>query len=176
MPEPADGRFSNCLVVDGVAYIAGMTASEGPVSAALATTDALDEVYRQAKIIFEKIRLQLESAGGTMADVVKITVYVLDVNQRQGVWRARQEALIDDFPTATMIQVGELGNPSYQVEIDATAHIWRRRIAIITLSIFGFKIFRTLSFCKSIWPRRQTTIRSLRQRSFRCNFYWGTAG
>ena len=123
VPEPADGRFSNCLVVDGIAYIAGMTASDGPVSAALGTTGASDEVYRQAKIIFEKIRHLLESAGGTMADVVKITVYVLDIKQRQGVWKARQEAFTGDFPTATMIQVGALASPSYQVEIDAIAHI-----------------------------------------------------
>jgi enamine deaminase RidA (YjgF/YER057c/UK114 family) len=123
VPEPADGRFSNCLVVDGIAYIAGMTASKGPVSAALDTSDTPDEVYRQAKIIFEKIRHLLESAGGTMADVVKITIYVLDINQRQGVWRARQEAFSGDFPTATMIEVGALAHPSYKVEIDAIAHI-----------------------------------------------------
>jgi 2-iminobutanoate/2-iminopropanoate deaminase len=123
VPEPADGRFSNCLLVDGTAYIAGMTASEGPVSAALGASATSDEVYRQAKIIFEKIRHLIESAGGTMADVVKITVYVLDISQRQGVWQARQEAFSGDFPTATMIQVGALAHPSYQVEIDAIAHI-----------------------------------------------------
>ena len=122
-PEPADGRFSNCLVIDGIPYLAGMTASEGPLSAAQSTIQTGDEVYRQAKIIFEKIRHLLESAGGTMADVVKITVYVLDINQRQGVWQARQEAFSGDFPTATMVQVGALANPSYQVEIDAIAHI-----------------------------------------------------
>src|SRR5207302_1408022 len=43
--EPAPGTWSNCLVVNGVAYVAGMTAggSEG------------DE-YAQAKVIFTKIR------------------------------------------------------------------------------------------------------------------------
>jgi 2-iminobutanoate/2-iminopropanoate deaminase len=125
VPEPADGRFSNCLVIDGVAYIAGMTASDASVSTARDSNSASDpdEVYRQAKIIFEKIKQLLESAGGTMADVVKITVYVLDINQRQGVWRARQEAFSGDFPTATMVQVGALASPSYKVEVDAIAHI-----------------------------------------------------
>ena len=127
VPEPADGRFSNCLVVDGVAYIAGMTASDTSGSAvrdrAVASGQESDEVYRQAKVIFEKIKQLLESAGGTMADVVKITVYVLDINERQGVWRARQESFSGDFPTATMVQVGALASPSYKVEIDAIAHI-----------------------------------------------------
>jgi len=121
VPEPADGRFSNCLVVDGVAYVAGMTASAAKV--AMSPVEDADEVYRQGKIIFEKIKQLLEAAGGTMADVVKITVYVLDINQRQGVWRARQEAFSGDFPTATMVQVGALANPAYKVEIDVIAHI-----------------------------------------------------
>src|SRR5262245_47420534 len=121
--EPADGRFSNCLVVDGVAYIAGMTASGTSMPADRDAADNPDEVYRQAKVIFEKIRHLLESAGGSMADIVKITVYVLDINQRRGVWRARQEAFRGDFPTATMVQVAALASPTYNVEIDAIAHI-----------------------------------------------------
>ena len=58
-----------------------------------------------------------------MGDVVKITVYVKDINQRHGVWKARQEHFSGDFPTATMVQVAALANPVYQVEIDAVAHI-----------------------------------------------------
>ena len=109
--EPADGRFSNCLLVDGIAYIAGMTAREG------------EDVYAQAKLIFEKIKQLVESAGGTITDVVKITVYVTDIEQRQGVHRARQEYFSGDFPTATTVQVVALADPAYKVEIDAIAHI-----------------------------------------------------
>lgn len=110
-PEPEDGRFSNCLMVDGVAYIAGMTAREG------------EDVYAQAKLIFEKIKALVESAGGAMADVVKITVYVTDINQRQGVHKARRDYFSGDFPTATTVQVVALADPAYKVEIDVIAHI-----------------------------------------------------
>ena len=113
VPEPADGRFSNCLLVDGIAYIAGMTALEG------------DGVYAQANIIFGKIKRLVEEAGGSMADVVKITIYVTDINQRHGVWKARQEHFSGDFPTATTVQVVALADPAYKVEIDAVAHIGR---------------------------------------------------
>jgi 2-iminobutanoate/2-iminopropanoate deaminase len=115
VPEPADGRFSNCLVVDGVAYIAGMTSREG------------EDVYAQATIIFGKIKQLVEAAGGSMADVVKITIYVTDINQRQGVSRARQEHFSGDLPTATAVQVVALADPAYKVEIDAIAHIGRGR-------------------------------------------------
>jgi 2-iminobutanoate/2-iminopropanoate deaminase len=115
VPEPADGRFSNCLVVDGVAYIAGMTSREG------------EDVYAQATIIFGKIKQLVEAAGGSMADVVKITIYVTDINQRQGVSRARQEHFSGDLPTATAVQVVALADPAYKVEIDAIAHIGKGR-------------------------------------------------
>ncbi len=57
--EPAPGTWSNCLVANGIAYIAGMTASGGDLS---------DE-YTQAKAIFAKIKHLVEAAGGTMADI-----------------------------------------------------------------------------------------------------------
>jgi 2-iminobutanoate/2-iminopropanoate deaminase len=111
VPEPADRRFSNCLLVDGIAYMSGITAREG------------ESVYAQAKLIFGKIKALVESAGGTMADIVKITIYVTDINTRRDVHEARRGFFSGDFPTATMVQVGALADPAYKVEIEAIAHI-----------------------------------------------------
>ena len=38
----------------------------------------MDE-YEQAKQIFGKIKGMVEAAGGTMADVVKVIIYVTDI-------------------------------------------------------------------------------------------------
>jgi enamine deaminase RidA (YjgF/YER057c/UK114 family) len=110
--EPQAGTWSNCLVVNGVAYVAGMTAggSEG------------DE-YAQAKVIFTKIHHLLAAAGGTMADVVKVTIFVTDITQREKVWQARREFFTGNFPASTLVQVAALANPSLKVEIEAVAHI-----------------------------------------------------
>ena len=115
--EPAPGTWSNCLVVNGVAYISGMVARDnnGKVIAG-------DE-YQQAKLSFAKIRNLVEAAGGTMADVVKITIFVTDITQREKVWRARREVFAGDFPASTLVQVAALAEPSVKVEIEAIAHI-----------------------------------------------------
>src|SRR2546425_13247536 len=81
VPEPAPGTWSNCLVVGGIAYLAGMTASGG---------DLTDE-YAQAKAIFAKIRHLVEAADGSMADIVKVTIFVTDISQREQGWKARRE-------------------------------------------------------------------------------------
>ena len=83
VPEPAPGTWSNCLVVDGIAYVAGLIArgKDGKILAG-------DE-YEQAREIFAKIRHLLEAAGGSMADVVKVVIFVTDISPaRKGVARA----------------------------------------------------------------------------------------
>jgi 2-iminobutanoate/2-iminopropanoate deaminase len=115
--EPAPGTWSNCLVVNGVAYISGMVArgNDGKV--------VVGDEYEQAKLSFAKIRNLVEAAGGTMADVVKITIFVTDITQREKVWRARREVFTGDFPASTLVQVAALAEPSVKVEIEAIAHI-----------------------------------------------------
>ncbi len=110
VPEPQSGTWSNCLVVGGVAYLAGMTG-------------AGDDEYAQATAIFTKIRHLVEAAGGTMSDIVKVTIFVTDITQREKVWQARREFFTGNFPASTLVQVAALANPSLKVEIEAVAHI-----------------------------------------------------
>ncbi len=111
--EPQPGTWSNCLVVGGIAYVAGMTATGG---------DLQDE-YTQTKAIFGKIKHLIEAAGGTMADIVTVTIFVTDISQREKVWQARREFFTGNFPCSTLVQVAALANPSLTVEINAVAHI-----------------------------------------------------
>jgi 2-iminobutanoate/2-iminopropanoate deaminase len=111
--EPQPGTWSNCLVVGGIAYVAGMTASGGDLS---------DE-YTQSKSIFGKIRHLIEAAGGTISDIVTVTIFVTDISQREKVWQARREVFTGNFPCSTLVQVAALANPSLKVEINAVAHI-----------------------------------------------------
>ena len=113
VPEPQPETWSNCLVAGGIAYIAGMTASGG---------DLTDE-YTQAKAIFAKIRGLVEAAGGTMADITSVTIFVTDIKNREKVWAARREVFSGNFPASTLVQVAALATPQLKVEINATAHI-----------------------------------------------------
>ena len=79
--------------------------------------------YEQAKVIFAKIRNLVEAAGGVMADVVKVTIFVTDIREREKVWRARREVFTGDFPASTLVQVAALAEPTVKVEIEAIAHL-----------------------------------------------------
>ena len=117
VPEPAPGTWSNCLVVNGIAYVAGMIArgKDGKM--------VEGDEYEQAKAIFAKIRNLIEAAGGAMSDVVKVTIFVTDIKQREKVWRARREVFTGDFPTSSLVQVAALAEPAVKVEIEAVAYL-----------------------------------------------------
>jgi 2-iminobutanoate/2-iminopropanoate deaminase len=110
VPEPPPGTWSNCLVVDGIAYFAGGTAKG-------------EDEYIQAKAIFAKLKHLVEAAGGAMADIVKVTIFVTDIKNREGVWKARQEFFTGNFPASSLVQVAALALPEIKVEIEAVAHI-----------------------------------------------------
>ena len=117
-PEPPPETWSNCLVAGGIAYVAGMTARG---------SEAAGDEYVQAKAIFSKIRGLLEAAGGSMGDVMKVTIFVTDITQREKVWQARREFFSANFPVSTLVQAAALADPSLKVEIEAVAHIGASR-------------------------------------------------
>jgi enamine deaminase RidA (YjgF/YER057c/UK114 family) len=87
------------------------------------TTIQGSDEYEQAKIIFDKIRRLVEAAGGAMPDVVKVTIYVVNIKNNTEVWRARQEFFTGDFPCSTLVEVRSLATPEILVEIEAVAMI-----------------------------------------------------
>ena len=117
VPEPPPERWSNCLVSDGIAYVAGMVAGRDP-----ADLGKMDE-YEQAKVIFGKIKGMVEAAGGKMADVVKVIIYVTNIKNNTKVWKARAEFFKGNFPASTLVEVSALATPETLVEIEAIAHI-----------------------------------------------------
>ena len=67
------------------------------------------------------IRLLLDEAGGTLADIVKVIVYLTDIRYREPVYRVMGRWLKGVYPVSTGIVVSALARPEWLVEIDATA-------------------------------------------------------
>ena len=98
VPEPSPGRWSNALRVGDMLFISGMVSRAGDGR----TIEGRDE-YEQAKVIFGKIRHLVEAAGGAMADVVKMTIYVVNIKNNTAVWRARPEVFCGGFSFSTFV-------------------------------------------------------------------------
>ena len=115
--EPSPGMWSNCLRVGDTVYIAGLTARDENLKAT-----GGDE-YQQSRVIFERMRHLMAAAGGSLADVVKLNIYLTRIGQREAFWRARREFFDGTFPVATLVEVSALAQPEILVEIEAVAHL-----------------------------------------------------
>jgi enamine deaminase RidA (YjgF/YER057c/UK114 family) len=75
----------------------------------------------QARGAYEAIKQLVESQGGTMANVVKITTFLTDMRYRAELGAIRQEYFGTKGPASTMVQVSALADPGWMIEIEAIA-------------------------------------------------------
>jgi reactive intermediate/imine deaminase len=79
------------------------------------------DVAAQTRQVMENLRVALEAAGATFADVVKITNYVVDVSEYPKVAPVREEYLTPPYPASSMVEVRALMIPELLIEIEAIA-------------------------------------------------------
>ena len=75
----------------------------------------------QTHKVMQNIQQLIEEAGGEMAHLVKVVVYITDVRHREAVYRTMGEYIKGVHPVSTGLVVQALARPEWLVEIDATA-------------------------------------------------------
>ena len=75
----------------------------------------------QARGAFEAIKALLESQGGTMSNIVKLTTYVTDMRYRVDLAPLREEFLGRKGPASTLVEISALAHPDWMIEIEAIA-------------------------------------------------------
>ena len=82
-----------------------------------------DDPVVQTHKVMQNIRQLIGEAGGSMAHLVKLVVYVTDMRNREAVYRTMGEYIKGVHPVSTGVCVSALARPEWLVEIDATAVI-----------------------------------------------------
>lgn len=100
-------------------YCAGAVAL-GPDGQVVAEGD----IVGQTRQVMENLRLALAAAGATFDDVVKVTNYVVDVNEWRQVLPVRAEYLRQPYPVSTFVEVSALMFPELLIEIEAVAVVF----------------------------------------------------
>jgi 2-iminobutanoate/2-iminopropanoate deaminase len=117
LPEPVS-HYTDAVRWGDQVYISGCAAI-GPDGAVVGPGD----VTAQARVVHEYLDAALRAAGSDFAHVLKVVVYLTDVNDRQAVNEVRKEFFGDARPASTLIEVSALVLPELLVEIDAVAGI-----------------------------------------------------
>jgi reactive intermediate/imine deaminase len=79
------------------------------------------DIKAQTRRVFENIRKIVEAGGGTMNDIVKLTVFVTDVRFREPYGEVRTEFFGPNPPASTLVQISNLAVPGALIEIEAVA-------------------------------------------------------
>lgn len=113
-PE-AKGPYSQAIAYGDLVFVSG----QGPVDVAtgeIVHSDVLDEM----RIAVENVRRVLEEAGSSLQKVLKVTLYLADMNDFQKVNRQYGEYFGPVFPARTTIQAARLPF-DIKIEIDVIA-------------------------------------------------------
>jgi len=111
-PEP----YSYAIRTANTIYLAGQVSLDEQGAVVGRTTT------EQARQIWHNISLVLQAAGGSIADIVKVTYYMQDVREITDEIEIRKEIFAGrPFPVVTAVQAAALGLPGLRMEVDVIA-------------------------------------------------------
>ena len=116
---PIRGYYSNCVRVraGSMLFISGQIGTD--VKGNVVSKD----VAPQADQALRNIELLLKANGATMADVVKVTVYVTDIRYLDEIAPVRMKYFPENGPASAIVEVSRLALPDLKVEIEAIAAV-----------------------------------------------------
>jgi enamine deaminase RidA (YjgF/YER057c/UK114 family) len=79
------------------------------------------DIARQAEQCVGNVASVLAAVGGTLQDVVKLTSFLVDLDDAAGYLKARAALFGDDPPASTTVVVSRLLVPGALIEIEALA-------------------------------------------------------
>ncbi|MCS7111295.1 MAG: RidA family protein [Ignisphaera sp.] len=117
-PRPI-GPYSQAVCVDGWLFISGQIPLD-PKTNSIAEGDFKERVRR----VLENIRAIVEAAGGSLENVVKVTVYLKDISRFSEFNEVYERFFSNSPPARSVVGVAELPRNA-ELEVDATAWIER---------------------------------------------------
>jgi len=119
-PAPIRGYYSSCVRVraGSLLFISGQIGTDAD-----GRLVGKDDVAAQANQALQNVELLLKANGASMADVVKVTVYVTDMDYLDVIAPVRLKYFPKDGPASAIVEVSRLALPDLKVEIEAIAAV-----------------------------------------------------
>jgi enamine deaminase RidA (YjgF/YER057c/UK114 family) len=122
LAEP-NGHFAHASAVAVPAtarlvFISGMTArnAEGGIT-------GVGDITAQTHQVCQNLKAAVEAAGGTLADIARLDVYVRNMEDFDAIHAVRRQYFTDHAPASTMVEVSKFVKKDYLIEINGIAAI-----------------------------------------------------
>ena len=113
------GHFSQATVIEAkgrLVFVSGMTARRAD-----GTIAGIGDITEQTRQVCENVKAAMEAAGGTLDDVVRVDVYIRNMEDFDRIHAVRREYFKPPLPASTMVEVTKMTAPEYLIEINAIA-------------------------------------------------------
>jgi 2-iminobutanoate/2-iminopropanoate deaminase len=115
-PEPLS-HYTDAVRVEGpLLFVSGVVPVDGD-----GRLVGGDDVVAQAEQVFANMREVLAAAGATFADVVKVTLFLTEVDDRPRINGVRERVFGATRPASTLVEVARLAVPGAKIEVEAVA-------------------------------------------------------
>ncbi|MFG2044066.1 RidA family protein [Dactylosporangium sp. NPDC048998] len=127
------GRFPHVKVAGGFAFVSGTSSRRPDNTIAGASVDAMGttslDIREQTRAVLRNIDDILAAVGASLADVVQVTTYLVNMNDFGGYNEVYGEFFDETGPARTTVAVHQLPHPHLLIEIQAVALIPRSNAA-----------------------------------------------
>lgn len=112
--------YSQAVMTEGgkIIWLAGQVAAADASGRSLA-----GDFDGQVREIFSGLGQTIAEAGGTLADMVTMTVFITDARFGDRFTQLRKEIFGDNFPASALITIASLARPELLVEVQGIAVI-----------------------------------------------------
>jgi reactive intermediate/imine deaminase len=112
------GLYSQAVKADGLLFISGQVAldKEGNLV-------GKGDITLQAQQVMENLKFTLEAAGCTFKDVVRISIFLANLDDRPKFHEVRKRYFKQSLPASTLLVVKSLANADFLVEVEAVAQL-----------------------------------------------------
>ena len=109
-------NYSHLVRFGDLLFIAGQVATDGDGNIV-----GEGDMAAQFRQVLENLKTVLASVDANLSNVVKITIYTVDIEALRAVVAIRSEYFGDHAPASTLVQIERLARPEFLLEIEATA-------------------------------------------------------
>lgn len=113
------GVYSQATEVTGqsrLVFVSGFTSRD-----AMGNVVGKGDIRLQTETVLRNIQTLLEDLGGSLGNIVKLTVYIRDMNMFVEIHEVRAKYFSHPYPACSMLEVSRLVDPDHLIEIEAIA-------------------------------------------------------
>lgn len=83
------------------------------------------DIVLQTEQVLKNLQNVLAASGASLADVVKVTVFLRNMEHRGDVAEVRKRFFKDNLPASSLVEVSKLAHQDWLIEIEAVAVVPR---------------------------------------------------